>query len=129
MGGVAKGPNLPDTAPGPAMAADAFVPELDPTDVADRLRGPEPPLLIDVREPWEHRIANVAGARLIPLNSLPAALSTLDPAADYVVMCHHGARSMNAARFLRGRGFARVANLRGGIAAWSDEVDPAVPQY
>lgn len=108
---------------------DAPVPELDPAHVAERLRGPQPPLLLDVREPWEHRVASVEGAQLVPLNSLPAALSTLDPAREYVVMCHHGVRSLMGARFLRARGFARVANLRGGIAAWSEEVDPAVPQY
>jgi rhodanese-related sulfurtransferase len=82
-----------------------------------------------VREPWEHGIARIPGARLVPLNSLPAALSTLDPACEYVVYCHHGMRSLMAARFLQERGMTRVANLSGGIAAWSDEVDPSVPQY
>jgi len=110
------------------VAADD-VPQLSPTEVAERLRAPEPPLLIDVREPWEHRIAHVEGARLVPLDSLPAALSTLDPEGDYVMLCHHGVRSQRAALFLRARGIQRVANLRGGIDAWSAEVDPSVPQY
>jgi rhodanese-related sulfurtransferase len=108
---------------------DDDVPELSPTEAAARLREPDPPLLLDVREPWEHARAHVDGARLVPLNSLPAALSALDPAREYVVLCHHGVRSMMAARFLKQRGFERVSNLRGGIAAWSDEVDPSVPQY
>jgi sulfur-carrier protein adenylyltransferase/sulfurtransferase len=94
-----------------------------------RLRGPEPPALLDVREPWEHDVARIEGARLVPLATLPAALSTLDPARAYVVYCHHGVRSRMAAHFLAEHGFARVANLDGGIAAWSDEVDPSVPQY
>jgi len=105
------------------------VPEVTPATVAERLRGPQPPLLLDVREPWEHSIAHVDGARLVPLSTLDRALATLDPAADYVVYCHLGVRSMMAAQFLKAHGFARVANLRGGIDAWSGEVDPSVPRY
>ncbi|MBV9878854.1 MAG: molybdopterin-synthase adenylyltransferase MoeB [Gemmatirosa sp.] len=108
---------------------DDAVPELAPAEVAAQLRGDDPPVLLDVREPWEYEIARIEGARLVPLNSLPAALSTLDPARAYVVHCHHGMRSLHAAYFLKERGLTRVANLRGGIAAWSDEVDPSVPQY
>jgi adenylyltransferase/sulfurtransferase len=113
----------------PSAAADALdVPELSPAEVAERLRAPEPPLLLDVREPWEYQLAHVEGARLIPLNSLPAALSALDPGREYVVMCHHGMRSMMAARFLKERGMRRVLNLRGGIDAWS-ALFPDVPRY
>jgi rhodanese-related sulfurtransferase len=105
------------------------VEELSAPEVARRLRGPEPPLLIDVREPWEHGVASIEGARLVPLNTIPAALSTFDPARAYVIHCHHGVRSLMAAQFLKERGIRRVANLSGGIAAWSEEVDPSVPQY
>jgi rhodanese-related sulfurtransferase len=108
---------------------DPSVPELSAVEVAERLRGAEPPELIDVREPWEHAVAHIEGARLVPLNTIPAALPTLDPAREYVVLCHHGIRSMRAAEFLKARGIARVANLRGGIDAWSGEVDPSVPRY
>ena len=103
--------------------------EMSPAELDERLRGEQPPVLLDVREPWEHGVASIAGARLVPLNSLPAALSTLDPAREYVVHCHHGTRSRRAAEFLKARGLEHVSNLRGGIAAWSDEVDPSVPQY
>lgn len=102
---------------------------MPPAEASARLRGNDPPTLIDVREPWEHGVARIEGARLVPLNTLPAALSTLDPAAEYVIYCHHGMRSLMAAQFLRARGITRVSNLSGGIAAWSDEVDPSVPQY
>ena len=111
------------------MSSESPVPEMSPAEVAARLGDAQPPVLLDVREPWEHDIARIAGARLVPLNSLPAALSTLDPSREYVVHCHHGVRSLAAARFLKERGIERVANMAGGIAAWSDEVDPSVPQY
>jgi len=107
----------------------APVPDLAPAAVADRLRGTEPPLLLDVREPWEHEIARVEGARLVPLATLPGALDTLDRSREIVVLCHHGVRSLMAAEFLQRNGFARVANLRGGIDAWSGDVDPSVPRY
>lgn len=103
--------------------------EMPPTELAERLRSGDPPVLLDVREPWEHAVASLPGARLVPLNTLPAALPSLDPAREYVVHCHHGVRSLMAAQILRRHGIARVANLSGGIAAWSDEVDPSVPQY
>ncbi len=103
--------------------------DMPPRELAARLRGVRPPTVIDVREPWEHRIANIAGARLVPLQTLPAALSTFDPAVDYVLLCHHGVRSDAGLEFLRERGLTRVAHLAGGIDAWSADVDPAVPRY
>ena len=109
--------------------SDDAIEEMSPRELAERLRGAEPPVVIDVREPWEHQVAHIAGARLVPLASLPAALSTLDPSLAYVMLCHHGVRSLMAAQFLKTRGLRRVANLTGGIAAWSDDVDPSVPQY
>ncbi|MDF1501776.1 HesA/MoeB/ThiF family protein [Roseisolibacter sp. H3M3-2] len=120
-------PSEPPVSPSPAEPS--AIEEIAPAELAARLQGAEPPLVLDVREPWEHAIARVDGARLVPLNSLPAALSTLDPGRAYVTLCHHGVRSRMAAEFLRERGLPRVANLRGGIDAWSDEVDPAVPKY
>jgi adenylyltransferase/sulfurtransferase len=94
-----------------------------------RRRGDRPPVLVDVREPWEYAVARIEGARLVPLGTLGAALSTFDPAEDYVLYCHHGVRSLAGAEFLRGRGLTRVANLTGGIDAWSTRVDAGVPRY
>jgi molybdopterin/thiamine biosynthesis adenylyltransferase/rhodanese-related sulfurtransferase len=85
--------------------------------------------LVDVREPHEYAITRIAGAVLIPLRSLPARLDELDPSRPVVVYCHHGARSLRAVELLRGSGFARATSLRGGIDAWSTEVDPGVPRY
>ncbi len=117
---------VPDDAP-PTAASGVY--EMSPDELAARRQEPRPPVLIDVREPWEHQIARIEGARLVPLGSLGAALSTFDPADEYVLYCHHGVRSLAGAEFLRARGLTRVANLAGGIDAWSVRVDPAVPRY
>jgi adenylyltransferase/sulfurtransferase len=85
--------------------------------------------LIDVREPYEHAIAQIAGARLVPLRTLAATASSLDPSREVVLFCHHGIRSASAAEYLHGLGFRKVANVVGGIDAWSGEVDPGVPRY
>lgn len=87
-------------------------------------------LLVDVREPWEWRIARIEGAKLIPMNEIPSrALEELDPDARLVAICHAGVRSMNVAVWLRDRGFEKAQSLRGGIEAWSREIDPRVPRY
>lgn len=91
------------------------------------------PLLLDVREPAEWRAASVqaAGAALLqmPMPTIPARLSELDPDRPVAVLCHHGGRSMQVAMFLKQHGFAKVANVAGGIDAWSQQVDPTVPRY
>jgi rhodanese-related sulfurtransferase len=103
--------------------------ELTPTALAARLRDGAGPTLIDVREPCEWRISQLPNARHIPLATLPDAVASLDPLADYVVYCHHGLRSAAAVAWLRDRGFARAQNLTGGIDRWSLEVDPTVRRY
>ena len=89
----------------------------------------EPPQFLDVREPWEVETAAVAGALHIPMGQVPTRLDELDRARPVIVMCHHGRRSAQVGMLLERNGFAEVINLAGGIAAWSDEVDPSVPQY
>jgi rhodanese-related sulfurtransferase len=93
-----------------------------------RLQGPNPPLLVDVREPWEAQTARIEGARLIPLQTLPDQLATLPKDREVVFQCHHGMRSLRACQLAESQGF-QVSNLQGGIAAWSSDVDPKVPQY
>jgi adenylyltransferase/sulfurtransferase len=93
-----------------------------------RARG-EAHQLVDVREPHEHRIARFEDAVLIPLRTLPERLQELDRDRLIVLHCHIGARSMAALEYLKAQGFTRLKNLRGGIDAWSREVDPAVPRY
>jgi adenylyltransferase/sulfurtransferase len=110
-------------------AEDGDTDEITPRALAERLSVGKAPSLLDVREPYEWTIARLPDARLVPLDALPDAVSTLDPGADLVVYCHHGVRSAAAVAWLRDRGFQRVRNLTGGIDRWSREVDPATRRY
>jgi adenylyltransferase/sulfurtransferase len=113
--------------PAPA-AADAELFEIGPRELAAALERGEV-TLIDVREPHEYEITHIEGARLIPLGRLPERLGELDSSEEIVLHCHYGERSMRALEFLRQSGFRKLKNLRGGIDAWSREVDPEVPRY
>ncbi len=85
--------------------------------------------LLDIREDWERATCLIAGSIEIAMGSLPAQADRLDPARPVVVVCHHGARSLRAAAWLRQRGFGQAVSLKGGIDAWSRLIDPAVPRY
>jgi molybdopterin/thiamine biosynthesis adenylyltransferase/rhodanese-related sulfurtransferase len=85
--------------------------------------------LVDVREPFEWEICRIAGSVLVPLGALPGRLAELDRSAPIVAICHTGRRSLDAARFLRSRGFAGARSLHGGVALWAEEVDPAMARY
>jgi rhodanese-related sulfurtransferase len=87
------------------------------------------PLLLDVREPWEHQTARIEGSKLVPLGEIAARLAELDQDQEVVAICHHGGRSMQVAMFLEKNGFSKVHNLSGGMDAWSKSVDPSVPVY
>lgn len=103
--------------------------EIDPVDVKAMIDRGEDFVLIDVREPHEHKIGNIPQAKLIPLGEVPKRLDELDRKADIVIHCKSGMRSAKACGILRQAGFERVRNMRGGILAWSDKVDPSVPKY
>jgi rhodanese-related sulfurtransferase len=103
--------------------------EISPTEAASLIAEGKAKL-IDVREPWEFATAHVQGSVDMPMGDVPArAHQELDPEERLVVLCHHGMRSMNVTAWLRNQGFEQVQSLRGGIDAWSAEVDPAVPRY
>jgi len=85
--------------------------------------------VIDVREPDEHQIAHVQGVPLFPLSALPRQFTELDPNQQIYIHCKSGVRSMRALQFLRQQGFKYVKSVKGGISAWSDEIDPEVPRY
>lgn len=91
------------------------------------------PVVLDVREPFELAMASVKadGFELItiPMGVIPPRLNELDPEQPIACLCHHGGRSMQVAAFLQARGFAHVANIAGGINAWSAELDPGIPRY
>jgi adenylyltransferase/sulfurtransferase len=93
------------------------------------LSGPNPPLLIDVREADEFAVCRIEGARLIPMNTVPARLAEIPQDVPVLVQCHHGGRSMKVTQFLRAKGYPRVSNVKGGIEAWSLKIDPKVPRY
>ena len=105
--------------------------QMTPAELAAWLADParEQPLLLDVREPAEHAICQIAGSTLMPMNSVPARLAELDPARETVVICHHGMRSMQVAMFLERQGFEHAMNLAGGVDAWAAQVDPAMARY
>jgi rhodanese-related sulfurtransferase len=85
--------------------------------------------VVDVREPWEAEIAKIEGARLIPLSVFAAETKELPRDTPILVYCHHGGRSMQATQWLRRNGYDKAANVAGGIDAWSQAIDPAVPRY
>jgi rhodanese-related sulfurtransferase len=113
-----------------------MIDQVRPQDLAAWLDSVRPfgtPVVLDVREPHELQMASVRadGFTLltIPMGVIPPRLNELDPQQPIACLCHHGGRSMQVASFLKGRGFAHVANIAGGINAWSAEVDPTVPRY
>jgi adenylyltransferase/sulfurtransferase len=85
--------------------------------------------VLDVREPDEHQIAKVDGVPLFPLSALPQMFTKLDPNQQYYIHCKSGVRSLKALKFLREQGFKYLKSVKGGISAWSDEIDHGVPKY
>ena len=111
-----------------APAPSTQVPELPPREVKARLDRGDDLFILDVREPHEYQICNLHGY-LIPLGELPRRVHELDSSREIVAHCRSGKRSAEAVEFLRKAGFRKIWNLKGGILAWSDEVDPSVPKY
>lgn len=103
--------------------------EITVQEASRQLASAQPPLLLDVREPSEHAVCRIAGARLIPMNSIPARLAEIPQGVPILVHCHHGGRSLKVTQFLRAKGYAQVSNVQGGIEAWSLKIDPQVPRY
>jgi len=107
-----------------------MVTEIDAPTVARRMKeAPDSLVLLDVREPYERQMACISPSLHIPMGEVPDRLSEIPKDRDVVVYCHSGARSMMVAGFLEQSGFESVANLSGGIDAWSVEVDLKVPRY
>src|SRR5687768_7558324 len=106
-----------------------MVREISALELKTRRDRGEAPLVIDVREPWELQLARIPDVVHVPMNQIPARLAELSRETETIVMCHVGGRSLRVAHFLANQGFTNVANLTGGIAAWSEQVDATVPQY
>jgi rhodanese-related sulfurtransferase len=105
--------------------------EISNTELSTKIAAGKPAdlILLDVREPWEYATAKIEGSVLVPMGEIPVRLQELDPDAHIVTICHAGVRSINVAVWLRNQGLERVQSLRGGIDAWSREIDPKVPRY
>lgn len=117
----------------PALPDPQATEEVTPQDVAAWLAANDAssPVVIDCREAEEMEICKIDGARWIPLGEIPAAVDELraEAAHGIVISCHHGMRSLRAARFLRQHGIEGAFSMAGGIEAWSQIVDPSVPRY
>ena len=111
-----------------ASPAQTSVPEIAPRELKARLDRGDDLFILDVREPHEFQICNLGG-HLIPLGELSRRVNELDSSREIVAHCRSGKRSAEAVEFLRSAGFRKVLNLKGGILAWSDEVDASVPKY
>jgi molybdopterin/thiamine biosynthesis adenylyltransferase/rhodanese-related sulfurtransferase len=103
--------------------------EIEPNELAELMQEKKRIRLIDVREPHELEISHLEGAEVIPLGTLAAHMHELDSAEDIVLLCKSGTRSARAIEVLASAGFRKIRNLRGGLNAWAQEVDPSVPVY
>jgi len=112
-----------------AEPSKSTLPEIDPVEVKAKIDRGDKFVLIDVREPHEHQIGNIPFAKLIPLGDVAKRMNELNVGDEIVVHCKSGVRSAKAANLLRESGFKNVSNMKGGILAWSDKVDPSVPKY
>jgi rhodanese-related sulfurtransferase len=103
--------------------------EISPAEAAEILRE-KGTRLVDVREPWEFATTRIEGSVPMPMGEVPTrAQKELEIDERLVIVCHHGVRSMNVTAWLRRQGFEKAQSLRGGIDAWSVEVDPGVARY
>jgi adenylyltransferase/sulfurtransferase len=103
--------------------------EIEPHQVASRLKKGETLRLIDVREPHELQISKIEGTQLIPLGSLASEMHRLDSAEEIILICKSGSRSARALELLAGAGFKKLKNMRGGINAWAEQVETSLPRY
>ncbi len=115
---------------GVANSAPALgIPEVTPEELHDELARPDPPLLVDVREPEELEISHLEGALAIPKGELPERVDELTRARSVVLFCRSGGRSADATKTLLDLGFQNVRSLKGGINAWAERVDRSLPTY
>jgi sulfur-carrier protein adenylyltransferase/sulfurtransferase len=103
--------------------------DIDPTEVKQKIDRGDNFVLVDVREPHEYQICKIPQAKLIPLGDVQKRMNELNTSDEIVMHCKSGARSAKAVEMLKQAGFKRVRNMKGGILAWSDKVDPSVPKY
>lgn len=115
----------------PMHEDEDVIPEITPTELKERIERGDELRIIDVREPFEWEIANLGefGAELLPLGEIAEWAGGLDPETEIILQCRSGGRSARALELLRGAGFKHLYNLKGGILAWADEIDPSMRKY
>ncbi len=111
-----------------AVAQENGVPEITVKELKQKLDDGEPINVLDVREPHEYEVANI-GIKLVPLGELPRRLAEFNQNENFAIHCKTGGRSAKAVKLLQDAGFGNVYNVKGGITAWSEEIDPSVPKY
>jgi adenylyltransferase/sulfurtransferase len=114
-------------APAPAARDDGW--ETTVEELKKRLDRKDDIFILDVRNPPEYAICKLMGSTLIPLPELPQRFGELDKNREMIVHCKSGMRSAKAVQFLRQQGFTKIKNLKGGILAWADKIDPSMPKY
>ena len=119
----------PEQAPAPAPVSSENEFEIEPAELKKKMDRGDKFFLLDVRERHEVDICQIPGSYLIPLGQVPARVNELNTADELIVYCRSGMRSGKAVDFLKKAGFRKIKNMRGGILAWSDKVDPSVPKY
>jgi adenylyltransferase/sulfurtransferase len=115
-----------EAAPPPTASSEW---EITVEELKKRLDRNDKPFILDVRNPEEFQICRIPGSTLLPLPELPSRFKELNPDQEMVIHCKSGMRSLKAMNFLRQQGFQKVKNLKGGILAWADRIDPSVPKY
>ena len=120
---------VPQQSDAAAIQPTGVTDDIEPAEVKAKMDRHDSFVLIDVREPHEYQICTIPGARLIPLGELPKRVHELSSAGEIIAHCKSGARSAKAVEFLKQAGFRKVRNMKGGIIAWSEKVDPSVPKY
>ncbi len=103
--------------------------DLNPAEVKQILENKSGTRLIDVREEWEHKIAHLEGSELMPMSNFIQHMNELGKDDELIFYCHTGVRSANICSYLADKGFRNLINLKGGIEAWSREIDPSIPRY
>lgn len=105
----------------------SFPLEVDVASAAELFRAGT--LLIDVREPNEVAVVQIAGSKHIPIRDIPARTAEIPRDRQVLILCHHGGRSARVTQFLRSAGWENITNVAGGINAWAQQVDPTLPRY
>ena len=114
---------------GTADTSDEEGLEIGPRALLSEIKAGRKLRLVDVRETFEWEICHIGGSVLVPLGELPVRIGEIEPGAAVVTICHTGRRSLDAARFLRSRGFEGARSLAGGVALWAAEVEPTMARY